>query len=73
VIKKMFRKFFCFASAKRNEAVVETLGGIVAHRATVKNQYLNFRQKKLGFCLKGTALCKMKKINSTGTVRFRKQ
>jgi len=56
-IKKMFRKFFCFArrspAPKRSLVLdklrghrAETLGGIVARRATIKSQCQDFVQKK---------------------------
>ena len=47
-IKKCLENFsVLLAEAKRRRA--ETLGGIVALRATIKNQRPDFRQKKFGF------------------------
>jgi len=52
---KNVRKFFCFARRKRSGRRAETLGVIVARRATIKNRRQDFVQKKFGFCPKGTA------------------
>ncbi|OQX82131.1 MAG: hypothetical protein B6D56_00010 [Candidatus Omnitrophica bacterium 4484_70.1] len=65
-IEEMFRKFFCFARRKRSGRRAETLGGIVAHRATIKSlprrefillrgQRRDFVQNGFEFCPKGTA------------------
>jgi len=54
-IKKCLENFsVLLAEAKQRRA--ETLGGIVAHRATIKSQRQDFRQKKFGFCPKDTAI-----------------
>jgi len=52
----MFRKFFCFARRKRSGRREGMLGGIVARRATIKNQHQDFVQNRFEFCPKGTAI-----------------
>ena len=52
VLLRDIKKIFLFCSAVRR---AETLGGIVALRATIKIQRQDFVQSKFGFCPKGTA------------------
>jgi len=41
--------------AEAKQRRTETLGGIIAHRVTIKCQCQDFVQNRFGFCPKGTA------------------
>ena len=46
---------FCPPAVPRSGTGAETLGGIVARRATIKSECQDFGRNRFGFCPKGTA------------------